>query len=77
MALETIYSSTSNRRVLWLKQQLQTIKKGLLMIDEYLGQISVLQDALSVSGMSMSNRKIVLITLDGLGEAYDGFATSS
>lgn len=68
--LEKIYLSGSDRRVLWLKCQLQSIKKESLSIDEYLGQITILKDAL------ITYREIALITLDGLSQDYDSFVTS-
>lgn len=71
IALEKIYSSDSDRRILWLKHQLQKIKKGSSLIDEYLGQISVLWDVLATAGKSVFDREVILITLDGLGAHYD------
>lgn len=62
--LEKIYASGSEGRILWLKRQLKSIKKESITIDEYLGQIMVLRDALAASRSTISDRETALITLD-------------
>ena len=59
-ALEVVYSSQARSRVLQLKTQLQTIRKGSLSMDEYLTKMKMVAD-----------KDLMLHVLAGLGPEYD------
>lgn len=73
--LEKIYSSNSHSRVLCLRHQLNSTKKGAKSIDEYLGCISKLVEALNL-GNQVPNKEVVMIVLKGLGLEYESLVTS-
>ncbi|KAL5769477.1 hypothetical protein ACOSP7_013631 [Xanthoceras sorbifolium] len=58
-------------RVLQLKQQLQTIKKGSMFISDYIMKIKAIEDALETAGHTITDADLVLSMLSGLGHEYD------
>ena len=77
IALEKHFSSKSRARLLQLKLQLQTIKKGALLICEYLQKIKVFTDHLTTTGHIVPDEEIMLYILGGLGPDYDALVTPS
>lgn len=49
-ALEHVYSSMSKSRILWLRRQLQFVKRESSTIVQYLGNIGELVDVLALTG---------------------------
>ena len=53
--LEMLYASQPRSRVLQLKTQLQTTRKGLLSMDEYLTKMKIFADNLKTAGYLITN----------------------
>ena len=64
-ALEKHFSSQSRARLLQRMLQLQTIKKGVLSISDYLQKIKVITDNLAVAGHAVPDDEILLYILGG------------
>ncbi|KAL5760772.1 hypothetical protein ACOSQ2_019610 [Xanthoceras sorbifolium] len=58
-------------RVLQLKQQLQTIKKGFMSIFDYVMKIKAVGDELNTVGHTITDADLVLSVLGGLSHEYD------
>ena len=65
-ALQTYYSLSSNARIMQLRLQLQTIKKGGLSMMDYVLRVETLSDQLVVIQEHISDRDLVIYLLVGL-----------
>lgn len=68
---DDLFRSQSKARVMNLKLQLQTFKKGSLSIDEYVLQMRTFADGLLTAGHAISDDDLVLYLLGGLGPEFD------
>ncbi|KAF5180065.1 Copia-like polyprotein/retrotransposon, partial [Thalictrum thalictroides] len=75
-SLEASFASQNQARVLQLRLQLQTIKKGSLTMTEYVDQVRSICDSLAMILLPVSDSDMVLHTLAGLGPDYEPFVTS-
>ena len=74
--LATQFGARSGARVLHLKTQIQTIRKGSTIIHEYYTKMKTTLDALRAAGNNMSDEDFVLCLLAGLGSRYDSIVTT-
>ncbi|KAL5840728.1 hypothetical protein ACOSQ3_013407 [Xanthoceras sorbifolium] len=58
-------------KILNLRQQLQTIKKGSYSVSDFVLKIKNIGDALSVAGEEVSKRDLLLSLMHGVGHEYD------
>ena len=65
LALERIYASRSQARLLQLRFELQTMKKGTKSMADYISHAISLTDALSVAGSSIPDQELCLFILGG------------
>ncbi|KAL5857377.1 hypothetical protein ACOSQ3_004835 [Xanthoceras sorbifolium] len=65
------YAQHSMVRILQLKQQLQTIKKGSLSIIDYIMRIKVVGDALEIAGHVVTDSDLVLSVINDLEHEYN------
>ncbi|KAL5787748.1 hypothetical protein ACOSP7_004697 [Xanthoceras sorbifolium] len=65
------YAQHSMVRILQLKQQLQTIKKGSLSITDYIMRIKVVGDALEIAGHVVTDSDLVLSVINDLEHEYN------
>ncbi|KAF5445394.1 hypothetical protein F2P56_034445 [Juglans regia] len=75
-ALETSFSSQSRARIIQLRTELTTARKGALSASDYFMQIKRYTDELAIIGHPLSCDKIVTYILAGLGHDYDPFVTT-
>uniref|UniRef100_A0A803Q2Q9 Reverse transcriptase Ty1/copia-type domain-containing protein n=1 Tax=Cannabis sativa TaxID=3483 RepID=A0A803Q2Q9_CANSA len=76
-ALEQRFNSQSCARLLQLKNQFSTIRKGNLSISDYADKVQNLADSLAVAGYTMNDQDIILQLLNGLGPEYDSVVSDS
>ncbi|KAL5799537.1 hypothetical protein ACOSQ4_032421 [Xanthoceras sorbifolium] len=69
--LESMFSQQSMAKVLQLKQQLQSLKKGASSINDYILKVRGIGDGLRSAGQAVSDRDLLLNVLNGLGHEYD------
>ncbi|KAJ1704569.1 hypothetical protein LUZ63_004348 [Rhynchospora breviuscula] len=74
--IQDIYSTQSIAKILDLKLQLQTSKKGGHSCNQYLQQMQTLADRLRSIGSVVSEHELVMYTLQGLGTDFDNFVTA-
>lgn len=67
------YDSISKANVMQLKTNLQTIQKGVDDIETYLSKIKTARQRLSSAKIQVSDKEILLITLNGLPVEYNHF----
>ncbi|KAJ9682724.1 hypothetical protein PVL29_018620 [Vitis rotundifolia] len=75
-ALEKIFSAASKARIMQLRFQLQTTKKGGLSMMEYLLKIKSIVDNLLAIGENITEQHRILYLLAGLGAEYNLFVIS-
>ncbi|KAL5753576.1 hypothetical protein ACOSP7_021796 [Xanthoceras sorbifolium] len=69
--LEKLYSQQSKSRILQLRSQLQTTKKGAMNMNDYIIKMKGISDCLATAGQVMTEQDLVLSVLSGLGVEYD------
>ncbi|KAJ1701542.1 hypothetical protein LUZ63_001321 [Rhynchospora breviuscula] len=74
--LSQIHGSQSMAKVLDLKLQLQTAKKGGSTCAQYIQQMQALADRLRSIGSTVTDQDLVVYTIQGLGSEYDAFVTA-
>ncbi|KAH9687883.1 Integrase catalytic domain-containing protein [Citrus sinensis] len=74
--LATQFGARSRARVLHLRTQIQTTKKGSTTVHEYYTKMKTTIDALRAAGSNMSDDDFVLCLLAGLGYEYDSIVTT-
>ena len=75
-AVEHMFSSQSQAKIMQVHFQLATIKKGGSSITEYFQKYKHLIDSLAVAGQPLNDFELVSFLLAGLGSEYDPFVTS-
>lgn len=71
LVLEGLFQSQSKARIMQLKLQLQTQKKGDLCVDDYVLKMRGIADLLAAAGHSISDDDLALQILAGFGFEYD------
>ncbi|KAJ4766113.1 Copia protein [Rhynchospora pubera] len=71
-----LHTSQSMARVLDLKLQLQTAKRGNSSCAQYIQQMQTLADRLRSIGETVTDTDLVIYTLQGLGTKFDTFVTT-
>ncbi|KAL5848350.1 hypothetical protein ACOSQ4_006363 [Xanthoceras sorbifolium] len=66
-----MFSQQSMARIMHLRSQLQTLKKGALKISDYIVKIKVVIDALMAAGQVITEQDLVAYILGGLGLEFD------
>ncbi|XP_010258436.1 PREDICTED: uncharacterized protein LOC104598212 [Nelumbo nucifera] len=74
-ALSTTYSAISRSRALHLKRQLQSIKKGLESIIEYVKRAKVIVDSLATISELVGKENLILCILSTPGTKYESIVT--
>ncbi|KAL5780818.1 hypothetical protein ACOSQ2_011555 [Xanthoceras sorbifolium] len=69
--LENLYSQKSMAKILNLRQQLQTIRKGSHSISDFVLKIKNIGYALFTVGEEVSERDLLLSLMHGVGHEYD------
>ncbi|KAH6764971.1 hypothetical protein C2S52_013978 [Perilla frutescens var. hirtella] len=69
--LQSLFQSQSKARVMQLKLQLQTTKKGELSIDEYFLKMRGFADSLAAVGKPVEDEDLIMHILGGFGSEYD------
>ncbi|KAL5854653.1 hypothetical protein ACOSQ4_004455 [Xanthoceras sorbifolium] len=69
--LERVYSQQSIARILQLRQQLQSIKKGSDSISDFVLKLKNIGDVLLEAGEDVSERDLLLALMNGVGHEYD------
>lgn len=70
------FGARSRARVLHLRTQIQTTRKGSTSIHEYYTKMKTTLDALRAAGNNMTDEDFVLCLLAGLGSEYDSIVTT-
>ncbi|CAL8173510.1 unnamed protein product [Prunus armeniaca] len=70
-ALEQRYASTSQNRILFLRNELLQTKKGDLLVADYLDKMNAISDNLALAGKPVGDDELVQIILNNLGPAYE------
>lgn len=70
-ALERLFSSQSKARILQLRMQLQTQKKGSMTVSDFYSKMKNFADNLIASANPITEEDLVLYILAGLGSEYD------
>ncbi|KAB5551985.1 hypothetical protein DKX38_009296 [Salix brachista] len=71
LTLETLFTTHSKARILQLRFQLQTLKKGNLSIHDYMLRMKSLTETIVSAGQQISDDELILYILGGLGHDYD------
>ncbi|KAL5789768.1 hypothetical protein ACOSQ2_004656 [Xanthoceras sorbifolium] len=74
--LERVYSQQSIARILQLRQQLQSIKKGSDSISDFVLKLKNIGDVLLEAGEDVSERDLLLALMNGVGHEYDSVLCS-
>ncbi|KAL5744236.1 hypothetical protein ACOSQ2_027352 [Xanthoceras sorbifolium] len=69
--IERTYSHQSMARILQLRQQLQTIKKGADSISDFVLNIETIGDAFMAAGETVSERDLLLSLMNGISQEYN------
>ena len=69
--LERLFATNSRAKMLQLRLQLQSTKKGSLSINDYFLKMRAIADTLTSTGQSISDDELLLYILGGLGSEYD------
>ncbi|KAL5546106.1 hypothetical protein UlMin_005793 [Ulmus minor] len=75
-ALEKIFSSSSRARIMQLRLELQTLKKGSMSIMDYLMKSKGFSDNLTAVGEPVSEQDQIMNILAGLGADYNVVVTA-
>lgn len=68
---DELFHSQSRARVMNLRFQLQTLKKGSLSINEYYLKMKSISDSLRAAGQELSDDDIAMYLLGGVGPEFD------
>ena len=71
--LQDRFSTVTKARIFQMKSELQTIKKGLEPVSQYLQRIKDARDHLSAAGVYFEDEDIVILALNGLSSDYNTF----
>ncbi|KAL5860758.1 hypothetical protein ACOSQ3_002074 [Xanthoceras sorbifolium] len=67
LTVTNMFSQQSMARILHLRSQLQTLKKGSMKVSEYIVKIKGVTDALMAAGQTITEQDLVAYILGGLG----------
>ncbi|KAB2612016.1 hypothetical protein D8674_039942 [Pyrus ussuriensis x Pyrus communis] len=70
-ALEQRYASSSQNRILFLRNELLQTKKGDLSIADFLNKMNSISDNLALAGKPVEEDELVQIILNNLGPAFE------
>ena len=70
------FGARTRTRILHLRTQIQTTKKGLLTIHDYYSRMKSMLNQLRAVGNNMTDDDFVMCVLAGLGPKYDSIVTS-
>ncbi|KAL5577971.1 hypothetical protein UlMin_019670 [Ulmus minor] len=76
VALEKIFSSSFRARIMQLRLELQTIKKGSMSMIDYIMKIEGVVDNLAAIGEPVSDQDQIMNLLGGLGVDYNAVVTT-
>ncbi|KAL5543673.1 hypothetical protein UlMin_007457 [Ulmus minor] len=76
IALEKIFASSSRARVMQLRLELQTMKKGSMSMIDYLIKIKGIADSLGAIGELVSEQDQIMNLFVSLGADYNAFVTA-
>ncbi|CAL8081497.1 unnamed protein product [Prunus armeniaca] len=71
LALERRYASTSQNRILHLRNELMRTMKGDLSVSAYLDKMNMIVDNLALAGQHVLDDELVQIIMNNLGLAYE------
>lgn len=71
--LEGIFYARSKTRVIQLQNQIRSLRKDTLSVDEYFAKLTEYSDQLRQVGVIIDDGELSLIALNGLDETYDPF----
>ncbi|CAL5431419.1 unnamed protein product [Camellia sinensis] len=74
--LEKRFTSLSRSHIHQLKNKLHSVVKASNSMEDYLSQIKVIADQLSLAGSAIDDEDLVLLTLNGLPSEYNAFKTT-
>ncbi|CAL2227205.1 unnamed protein product [Prunus armeniaca] len=69
LALERRYASTSQNRILHLRNELMRTMKGDLSVSDYLDKMNMIVDNLALAGQQVLDDELVQIIMNNLGPA--------
>jgi len=69
--LENLYSQQTIARSFQLKQQLKSVKKNDLSVNDYLLKIKTIGHFLAAVGDLINDKDLLMAILNGLGDDYD------
>ncbi|KAL5830952.1 hypothetical protein ACOSQ4_016306 [Xanthoceras sorbifolium] len=69
--IETLFSRESLAKVLQVKQQLQSVRKGSSSISEFILKVKGFGNSLRSAGQTVTDQDLLLCVLNGLGHEYD------
>ncbi|KAH9667197.1 retrovirus-related pol polyprotein from transposon RE1 [Citrus sinensis] len=70
------FGARTRARILYLRTQIQTTKKGSSTIHEYYSKMKTLLNSLRAAGNSMNDDDFIMCVLAGLGPEYDSVVTN-
>ena len=76
ITLTNQFGARTRARILYLKTQIQTTKKGSSTIHEYYFKMKTLLNSLRAAGNSMNDDDFIMCVLAGLGPEYDSVVTN-
>ncbi|RVW90852.1 Retrovirus-related Pol polyprotein from transposon RE1 [Vitis vinifera] len=75
-ALEKIFSSCSRARIMQLRLEFQSTKKGSMSMIDYIMKVKGVADSLAAIGESVSEQDQIMNLLGGLGSDYNAVVTA-
>ncbi|CAL8156489.1 unnamed protein product [Prunus armeniaca] len=76
ISLEKRFNSQSRSRILQLKHQLQTTKRGTSSITDFVDQMTAVADSLALAGKPVDDDDLIDLILNSLGPAYESVVNS-
>ncbi|CAL8080992.1 unnamed protein product [Prunus armeniaca] len=76
ISLEKRFNSQSRSRILQLKHQLQTTKRGTSSITDFVDQMTAVADSLALAGKPVDDDDLIDLILNGLRPAYESVVNS-
>lgn len=73
--LKRYFVNTTTAREMQIKYQLQSLKKGDLFIDAYMGKIKELADSLQAIDHVLADFELLIYALNGLPQSYESIVT--
>ncbi|KAL9462433.1 hypothetical protein AB3S75_000438 [Citrus x aurantiifolia] len=70
------YGARTRARVLYLRTQIQTTKKGSLTIHDYYSRMKTILNTLRAAGNNMGDEDFIMCVLAGVGPEYDSVVTN-